>query len=187
LDSEGKTGAVMDSPNGKEGPETLSFVATVGGSFTLAVKGFDAKAEKGIYIIKREPTRTATAQDRRRVEVERVFVEGMALRDTGSQRKQVTQKLDEARIGWKELRDDYLTKMTTEIVKHFPEQEFIDEILKNIRTAQNTLGEGQQLLRKSSESISAAIAKFTDSLVTFKEVPSKSLSEIGNNHRRKIK
>ncbi len=78
LDANGAELARMDSPNGKQGQETLSFVADKSGSFVLEVTGTDAKAGKGNYSIRREASRMATAQDRKRVETERVFVEGVA-------------------------------------------------------------------------------------------------------------
>jgi hypothetical protein len=44
LDVDGKELATMDSPNGKEGPETLSFVTDKAGNFVLEISGFDVKA-----------------------------------------------------------------------------------------------------------------------------------------------
>ena len=84
-DADGKTLATMDSPNGKEGFETLSFAADKAGAFILEVGGFDEKAEKGIYIISRSASRNATETDKRRVAVEKLFVEGMTARDTEGQ------------------------------------------------------------------------------------------------------
>ncbi len=84
-DADGKTLATMDSPNGKEGFETLSFAADKAGAFILEVGGFDEKAEKGSYIISRSASRNATETDKRRVAVEKLFVEGMTARDTEGQ------------------------------------------------------------------------------------------------------
>jgi hypothetical protein len=47
----------MDSPNGEDGPETLSYVAARSGTYTLEVKGFDEKAEGGTYTILRSAPR----------------------------------------------------------------------------------------------------------------------------------
>lgn len=78
LDANGKTLATMDSPNGKEGFETLTWVATNSGSFVLEVINSDSKIEKGIYTIKREASREATGNDKQQVEIEKKFVEGVA-------------------------------------------------------------------------------------------------------------
>ena len=56
IDAAGNTVAKMDSPNGKEGPETLTFVADKGAKLILEVAGFDPKAEKGAYTLRREET-----------------------------------------------------------------------------------------------------------------------------------
>ena len=69
--------ATMDSPNGKVGFETLTFVANANGSFILEIISPNEKAEKGNYTIKREAPRTANDKDKRRVEVEKIFVEGI--------------------------------------------------------------------------------------------------------------
>ena len=62
LDSNENILATMDSPNEKEGPETLSFIASKDGNYKLEISGFDEKAEKGIYTIKREVSRTANSK-----------------------------------------------------------------------------------------------------------------------------
>src|SRR5215213_1950813 len=77
LDAGGNVLATMNSPNGAEGTETLSFAAEKSGDFVLEVSGFQTKLEKGIYILRREFSNKTTAKDRRRVEVERVFAEAI--------------------------------------------------------------------------------------------------------------
>lgn len=69
--------ARMDTPNDKAGTETLTFVQRHSAECTLEVSSFDQKAEMGRYTIRREAPRAATAQDRRRVEIERIFLERM--------------------------------------------------------------------------------------------------------------
>lgn len=117
LDAEGNVLAAMDSPNEKEGPETLSFVAAKTGGFVLEVSGFDEEAEKGIYTIRRAVRQRATAQDKRRVEVERLFVEGMTARGTVSQSERAIAKLEESLVGWQELKDDYLVQLTAKQIQ----------------------------------------------------------------------
>lgn len=110
----GKTLTAMDSPNGREGFEILSFVAAMSGDFILEVGSFDAKAEKGVYTIRRETPRTATAQDKKRVEIERTFIEAIAARDAENQTEIALTKLNEAAKGWRELKDDYLLALTAQ-------------------------------------------------------------------------
>ena len=74
-DEVGNVLATMDSPNGKEGFEILTFVALKDGVFILEVISPNEKTEKGNYIVKREASRTANEQDRKRVEAERYFAE----------------------------------------------------------------------------------------------------------------
>ena len=109
----GKELARMDSPNGKEGFETLTFVAAESGVYTLEVGGLEPKADKGRYRIFREAPREATQQDRQRVEVERLFV---SAGDQGANQPDPTdtgiKKWEEALAGWRELRDDYMAEQS---------------------------------------------------------------------------
>lgn len=116
-EARGNVLATMESIDGENGPETLTFVAPLKGNYLLEVSGFYPKAEKGPYTIRREAARTATAKDRRRVEVEQLFVAGMAARDAHGQTEIAIRKLGEALAGWQELNDEYLAEVTAETVK----------------------------------------------------------------------
>ncbi|MDT4967502.1 MAG: hypothetical protein QOJ64_2239, partial [Acidobacteriota bacterium] len=120
-DASGNGLATMDSPNSKDGSEALSFVAAKVGGYALEVSGFDPKAEKGSYTIRREASRTATGEDKRRVEVERLFIEGMTARDARGQREISISKLEEAMAGWQELGDEYLAQLTARQVQQIRE------------------------------------------------------------------
>lgn len=120
-DAGGHVLATMDSPNEKEGSETLSWVATQAGGYTLEVIDFNEKAGRGIYTIRRETPRTATPQDKRRVEVERVFVEGMTARNQKDQAERAIAKLEEAQRGWEELKDAYLSQLTAKQIQNLKE------------------------------------------------------------------
>lgn len=67
LDAEGKELAKMDSPNGKNGPETLTWVGSADSKLTLEIGKLDSKSEPGAYSVLREKFRWAT-------EVERKFI-----------------------------------------------------------------------------------------------------------------
>lgn len=112
LDADGNILATMDSPNGKQEFETLSFIALTTGNYTLEVAGFDANMEKGVYIIKRIAPRTATATDKRRVKVERLFVEGMIAAKNSSPTDDTPAKLEEVVKNWQELQDSYMANIT---------------------------------------------------------------------------
>ncbi|MCU1266172.1 MAG: hypothetical protein JWM21_2490 [Acidobacteria bacterium] len=174
-DARGKLLATMDSPNGKEGPETLSFVAEKPGNFLLEVSGLDAKAAKGGYAIKRSISRSATGNDRRRVEVEQAFVEGLAARNTEGQKELAANKLRKALTGWNELEDSYLSQLTDQQLKQLapvpPEiSVIIDSIKKEHQEAMNLLGEGQKLSAKSSADSLPAREKLVRALTDFRSV-----------------
>jgi CHAT domain-containing protein len=111
-DPDGKVVARMDSPNGNEGPEVLSFVAEQAGRYVLTLAGLDEKTPKGHYSLTREVSRVATAVDRRRAEVERSFVEGLAQRHVEGGAEAAVKTLEGALAGWKELGDTYLADVT---------------------------------------------------------------------------
>lgn len=182
LDAGGKTLATMDSPNGKEGPETLSFVVEKAGNFILEVSGLDAKAKKGIYIINREASRGATTNDKRRVEVERLFVEGLTARNTKGQRELAVNKLKEALVGWEELGDNFLKDLTAQQIKQLaqvpPEiKATLEGLMKELRTAQAFLGEGQELMTKSKADSLPARDKLNQALELFRSVNAKLRGE----------
>ncbi len=113
----GKQLAVMDSPNGIAGSEMLSWAAQTAGEYEIEVSSPDPKARAGTYILKRENSRQTTAKDRRRVEIERIFYEGMTARNAGGQTATAIVKFEEALRGWRELQENDLAEMTARQVK----------------------------------------------------------------------
>ena len=161
IDAGGKTLATMDSPNSKEGPETLSFAASTAGIYTLEVSGFDEKAVKGIYTIKRQTSRTATMQDRRWVEVEQLFVEGITARGSQGQDEIAVQRLESALKGWQELKDDYLENLTGQQI--------------NSIKAKISVAEATKLLQQpKAENYKAAREKFLAASRLYKEIGEKN-------------
>ena len=158
LDDKGNVLATMDSPNGKQGPETLSFVVAKSGSFVLEVKPLDAKAEKGSYAIKQETPRAATPQDRRRVEIESVFVEGLTARNTSGQQEVAVTKLERAVRGWEELQEPNLTFLSA-----------IQLFLAANQWPEDTLKEASRLLMDGrEESLSESRKKSFQALELFR-------------------
>ena len=147
----GKVLATMDSPNGTAGFETLSYVTPQAGRFLLEVAALDANVEKGNYNLARATSREATAQDKRRVEIEKLFVEGVTARDA-KQTEVALEKLKVALVGWQELKDDYLTELTEQQIKQLVEAkpQITDPLVKSFVERVNQiipmLNEGQKFL-----------------------------------------
>jgi CHAT domain-containing protein len=165
-DAGGNVLATMDSPNSKQGPETLSFVASQAGAYTLELSSFDAKAEKGNYSIHREESRAAMARDKRRVEVERLFVEGMTASGAQGWTETAVGQLSAARAGWTELGDGYMADLTAQQAASVT----LQDLNKTLRTAQSLLAEGQKLSVKSKSDSSAAKAKLDDVLAMCRDL-----------------
>src|SRR5689334_20680014 len=101
--------AEVDSPNGTQGPEPVSWIAQAGGMYQLKVKSLEDKAAPGRYEIRVEELRDATPKDRDRIEAERAFAEAEQLRAQGtaeSLRKSI-EKFDQTLPWWRGLGDRY--------------------------------------------------------------------------------
>lgn len=111
--------AQMDSPNAKEGPETLSWVAGIAGECRIEISPLEKEGVNGRYSVRRVNRREATAQDRRRVSVERVFMEALSARGAAEdeERAKAMPKFREALRGWEELQDAYMAELTTEQIQ----------------------------------------------------------------------
>ncbi|HEY0173822.1 MAG TPA: CHAT domain-containing protein [Pyrinomonadaceae bacterium] len=176
LDAGGSAVATMDSPNGKGGPEMLSFVAEGPGSYVLEVSAPDAKAEKGAYTIRRETPRAATVRDRRRVEVERLFVEGVAARSVQGQAGTAVTKFREALNGWRELEDSELAALAGRQVRTM-------ELIVELGAPNSLHTEGNKLIREGRrDSVLAARVKYVEGLEAarkfFKRLVEEDLSDI---------
>ena len=176
-DANGNVLATMDSPNGKEGTETLSFVAEKTGRYALEVSGFDAKAQKGSYSIRREATRTATAKDRRRVEVERLFVAGATAQNIKGQMETAVKQLTAAQAGWEELADTYMAELTARHIRQLQSSSEISAMMlewnKELEAANTTLNQGQALSVKSKSDSLSARAKLNEALAMFRALKAK--------------
>ena len=70
IQPDGKIHNEVDSPNGTIGPETLILLCEHEGRYTLEIESLDKQAPPGMYLIKLEGLRPATAQDRTEIEIE---------------------------------------------------------------------------------------------------------------------
>ena len=167
LDKSGNILAAMDSPNDKSGFETLSFVADKADKFVLEVSSADAKINGGKYSIKREITRMATGTDKRRVEVEKSFVEGITARNAG-QGELAVKKLEEAVSGWKELNDSYLLDLSVQQINQIKinryRSDIFGEFYQQLNNSRSALQEGQRLMSRSRADSLSAREKLNNSL-----------------------
>jgi WD40 repeat protein len=151
LDVNGRQLAQMDSPNGNTGLEIFTFVPDSTGSFALIVKSSEKDAVKGRYTIWRAASRTATADDRKLVEVEQAYYEAIhaivplikegILTIKASDKKlieTIIAKLKTASRGWLELKD---VKMSTSAAELIP---LLEQLYKQ------TFKEGPELVVQTS-------------------------------------
>ena len=103
---DGKELLVIDSPNGEEGPEPISWIAEVSGNYRIEVRPGDKQAKAGRYEARIDAIRVATEADRTRVAAERRGAEAEALLqgDLASKRQALT-KFEEALGLWRRLDD----------------------------------------------------------------------------------
>lgn len=183
LDADGNVLATMNSPNGKEGTETLSFAAEKAGNFFLEVSTFDAKAEKGIYVLRGVISNKVTAKDKRRVEVERIFVEAINAISDNSKREKTLAKLQAAAAGWRELMDTYLFELTEKQKKQVEKQIKTEALIAEFQLPGKLVMEGQQLIFKGdAESLLAArkklIIAFESTRKFSKKLDDKNLTDV---------
>lgn len=160
LGANGKILATMDSPNGKQGAETLTWVGEQPGRFVLEVSCLEAKAAQGSYSVQRNESRAATALDRRRVEIERLFANGVADLANKDRRVLGLEEASEAERGWEELHDQTMLELTVAAEVGSSLQDLNGEL----RRVQVVLQEGQTLSNSSKSNSTAAEAKLSEAL-----------------------
>ena len=74
----------VDSPNGAEGPEPISWIAETTGSYRLEVRSLEKDAKQAKYEARIETLREAMPQDAYRVRGERALAEATRLRSQGT-------------------------------------------------------------------------------------------------------
>lgn len=81
---DGKQIVEVDSPNGIQGPEPLSAIADVSGTYRLEVRSFEKSVPTGRYEAKLEELRAEVEQDKSRVAAERAFLQAQLLVGQGT-------------------------------------------------------------------------------------------------------
>ncbi|MBX7222896.1 MAG: CHAT domain-containing protein [Blastocatellia bacterium] len=80
---DGKTIQEVDSPNGTQGPEPVSFIVVQEGSYSIEVESPEKTAPAGKYEVKPEAMRVATEADRTQVEIEQLNLNAQRLSQAG--------------------------------------------------------------------------------------------------------
>jgi CHAT domain-containing protein/Flp pilus assembly protein TadD len=134
---DGRYIASMDSTNGVQGSETLSFIAESPGIIVLEIKPIDAKAKAGSYLLTSSISQ-ATPQDRRRVEVERIFMDGMVKSVKNGPSDSTFVQFETALKGWQELQDSYMVEVTNNQIRRLKNR----KALLLYKTASNLVNKG---------------------------------------------
>jgi CHAT domain-containing protein len=160
LDAKGTELASMSSPREIGDLEILSFVSTETASYTLEVSLLKVESGKGHYTIRREPSRAATARDRRRVEVERLFADAMSVRNAKGPSAVAAVKFSEALKGWLEVGDEYMAQLSKQLYVRFQARANFVEARKMIQGPER---------ETQKEGLQRAISKFEEAARLFKE------------------
>jgi CHAT domain-containing protein len=104
---DGQKLVTLDTPSGDLGPEPVSVLAEVAGTYLLEVTSLDNDASKGHYQLKLEELRTATTQDKSRITAQKAFTEAKPLRNqrTRDSYRKAIQKYQESLEVWRAVND----------------------------------------------------------------------------------
>src|SRR5262245_50643287 len=104
---DGQKIVTLDTPSGDLGPEPVSVVAEVSGTYLLEVTSLDNDAPKGRYQLKLDELRTATPQDKSRITAQQAFTDAKPLRNqrTRESYRKAIQKYQEALNVWRAVND----------------------------------------------------------------------------------
>ncbi len=112
--SDGKELSKMNSPNGKEGFETLSLIADNAGSYVVKINRLKetGNADRGKYGITLMAKRASTAQDIKRIEAEKQLFKVFQIRSKTTEEAQAEIEKYEALYPlWRELKDAYIVSL----------------------------------------------------------------------------
>ena len=104
---DGQKIVTLDTPSSELGPEPVSVLADVGGTYLLEVTSLDNDAPKGRYRVKLEELRSATPQDKSRITAQQTFTEAKPFRNqrTRESYRKAIQKYLEALAIWRDVND----------------------------------------------------------------------------------
>ncbi|HEY4739922.1 MAG TPA: tetratricopeptide repeat protein [Candidatus Acidoferrales bacterium] len=101
-----------ERPNGDFGPVPFSVVADASGAYILSVDAGDGNNPAGRYRIKITAERSPTPEDLKRLEAERIFLDGLTAPNTPEAAKNTIQKWEATLPTWRALHDNYEEAMT---------------------------------------------------------------------------
>jgi tetratricopeptide (TPR) repeat protein len=128
----------VDSPNGMEGPETISTITEEAGIYRIEVRSLEKAAQTGRYEIKVEELRVATAEDMYRVAAESIFQKAKQLeKGTLDDRKKSLATYHEA----------------LELYRRAGDRKGEAQTLNDIAVIHSRLGEMQKALDKYNEAL----------------------------------
>jgi CHAT domain-containing protein/Tfp pilus assembly protein PilF len=112
-DADGRQIIEVDSPNGRYGPEAVTVVARVTGSYSFRVVADDKTAPPGEYELRVEGPRETTSADEQRAAAELLFAGAQNLRsearsagdDASKKYKAAIEKYEQALVAWRDLGD----------------------------------------------------------------------------------
>jgi CHAT domain-containing protein/Tfp pilus assembly protein PilF len=158
----------MNSLEGKTGAEILSWIAPNPSNYSLEIIASDKKTDGGNYLVSHKVSPEASPSDRRRVEVENLFMEGIKARATDGQAETAIKKFSEALTGWQELNDQFMADATKLLVVRLTARaKFIDarrlfngRTVESLRQAFVKFQEAAELYREGGEENNEAGAIF---------------------------
>ncbi len=110
----GKELSKMNSPNGKEGFETLSFIAAHAENYVVKINSPEetSNTDRGTYTIALTAKRASTAQDIKRLEAEKqLFTVSQIKSKTIEETQSEIEKYEALHPMWRELKDDYIVSL----------------------------------------------------------------------------
>ncbi|MBO0721934.1 MAG: tetratricopeptide repeat protein, partial [Blastocatellia bacterium] len=192
----------MDSPNGTEGPEILSAVTDVAGTYRIEVRALEKSAKPGRYEIKIAELRTATAEDRDRLAAEANFHEALQLEKGDLEaRSKSREKLQRAlelyrRAGDRDGVIEALNQLATGYFYVGELRECLDklnELLPLRRAAGDRAGEAKTIndigmIRNSLGDVRESLVFYNQALLIAREIGNRSgegaaLNNIGEAYR----
>ncbi len=104
---DGKKLAEVDSPNGTQGPEPVSWIAETTGNYRIEVRSLEKNVPTGRYEVRIAELRAATTQDSNRVAARKSFAEGEAFyaQGTAGTLRMAIKKYEEALLQWRIVDD----------------------------------------------------------------------------------
>jgi CHAT domain-containing protein/tetratricopeptide (TPR) repeat protein len=192
----GKLVAEIDSPNGIQGPEPVSAIIEVSGTYKLEVRSLEKTAAPGLYQAKIVDLRSATQDDRLRIAVQKTFADGVQLRSNATKESWTSaiRKFEEALPMYRKLGDKAGEGATLNVIGRCYEDlgdnsKALEHYMKALPIFQSTgdkAGEGQTwfnlgAIYDATDANEKAVDAFTRSVAIEREVGDKASEALALN------